>query len=57
MKNIFIFARFGLNIHHSFYMCYLERLCFYNRGIMLAALIRRNSKTNMTENRDKIVKS
>ncbi len=52
MKNIFIF---GLNIHHSFYTCYLERPCLYNREIILAALIRQNSKTNMTKNHDKIM--
>ncbi len=57
MKTIFIFAHFGLNIHHSFYICYLERPCLYNREIILAALIRQNSKTNMTKNRDKFIKS
>ncbi len=55
MKNIFIFAHFGQNIHHSFYICYLERPCLYNREMILAALIRQNSKTNMTKNRDKIM--
>ncbi len=50
-------ALFGLNIHHSFYICYLERPCLYNREIILVALIRQNNKTNMTKNRDKIVKS
>ncbi len=34
--------------------CYLERLCLYNREIILAVLLRQNSKTNMTNNRDKI---
>ncbi len=57
MKNIFIFAHFGLNIHHSFNILYLERPCLYNREIILVALIRQNNKTNMTKNRDKIVKS
>ncbi len=55
IKNIFIFAHFGLNIHHSFYICYLERPCLYNREIILVALIRQNSKTNMTKNHDEIV--
>ncbi len=62
MKQICIFAYFGLNIHHSFDICYLERLCLYGKlweimgkkwEIMLAAPIRHNSKTNMTKNRDK----
>ncbi len=57
MTTIFIFAQFGLNIHHIFYICYLERLCLYNRNISLPALLRQNSQTNMTMNRDKIVKS
>ncbi len=57
IKNNFIFAHFGLNIHHTFYICYLERPCLYNREIILAVLIRQNSKTNMTKNRDKIEKS
>ncbi len=26
MTQIFIFAHFGLNIHHSFLFCYLERI-------------------------------
>ncbi len=55
IKKVFIFAHFGLNIHHSFYICYLERPCLYNREIIFAALIRQNSKTNMTKNHDKIV--
>ncbi len=52
MKNIFIFAHFGLNINYSFYICYLERPCIYYREIILAALIRQNSKTNMSKNRE-----
>ncbi len=57
MTNIFIFAHFGLNIRHTFFIfCNLERLCLYNREIILAALLRKNCKTNMTKNRDKIVK-
>ncbi len=31
-------------------------LCIYSREIILAALLRQNIKTNMTKNRDKIVK-
>ncbi len=54
MTKIFIFTHFGLNIHHSF--LYSERLCLYNREISLAILLRQNSKTNMTKNRDKIMK-
>ncbi len=56
MTKIFIFAHFGLNINHSFFIfCYLERICLYNREVSLAVLLRQNSKTNMTKNRDKIV--
>ncbi len=55
MTQIFIFAHFGLNVYHSLYFVALERLCLYNREISLAALLRQNSKTNMTKNRDKIV--
>ncbi len=36
--------------------CNLESICLYNREIILAALLRQNSKTNMTKNRDKIMK-
>ncbi len=39
MTKIFIFANFGLNIHNSF-------LYFF---IILAALLKENSKTNMTK--------
>ncbi len=38
-----------------FIFCNFERLCLYNRDIIFAALIRKNCKTNMTKNRDKIV--
>ncbi len=39
MTKIFIFAHFGLNMHHSFFIfCYLERICLYNREIILAVL-------------------
>ncbi len=55
MTKIFIFAHFGLNVYHSLYFVALERLCLYNREISLAALLRQNSKTNMTKNRDKIM--
>ncbi len=56
MTKIFIFPHFGLNINHSFLICfYLERICLYNREIILAALLRQNSKTNMTKNCNKIV--
>ncbi len=51
ITKIFIFAHFCLNIHNSFFIfCYLERLCLYNREIFLAAVLRQNSKTNMTKN-------
>ncbi len=30
----------------------LERICLYNREIILAALLRHNSKINMTKNRE-----
>ncbi len=30
-------------------------ICLYNREIILAALLRQNSKTNMTKNIDEIV--
>ncbi len=33
----------------------LERICLYNRGIILAALLRHNSKTNMTKNREIVI--
>ncbi len=35
--------------------CDLERLCLYNREIILAVLLRQKSKTSMTKNRAKIV--
>ncbi len=35
----------------------VERLCLYNREIILSALLRKKCKTNMTMNRDKIMKS
>ncbi len=38
-----------------FIFCYLERLCLYNREIILAVLLRQTGKTNMTKNRDEIV--
>ncbi len=31
---------------------YLERICLYNREIILAVMLRQNSKTNMTKNRE-----
>ncbi len=39
-----------------FIFCYLERLCLYNMEISLAVLLIQTGKTNMTNNRDKIVK-
>ncbi len=33
------------SIHHSFvYLCYLERLCLYNKDISLAAMLRQLEK-------------
>ncbi len=37
---------------YFFIFCNLERICLYNREIILAALLRQNGKTNMTKNRD-----
>ncbi len=53
----FIFAHFGLYPPFIFIFCNLEKLCLYNREIILAVLLRHNSKTNMTKNGDKLVKS
>ncbi len=33
----------------------LERICLYNREIILAALLRHNSKINMTKNREIVI--
>ncbi len=56
MTQIFIFPHFGLNIHHTFlYLYNLERICLYNRGIILAALLRHNSKINMTKNHEIVI--
>ncbi len=56
MTKILIFAHFGLNISHCFlYFVTLKGFVFY-RKIILATLLRHNSKTNMTKNQDKIVK-
>ncbi len=52
---LFFFAHFGLNIRHTFFIfCNFEMICL-NREIILAVLLRHNSKTDMTKNRDKIV--
>ncbi len=52
----FYLAHFGLNIHHTFlYWLPWKALSLYNIIIILAALLRHNSKNNMTKNRDKIV--
>ncbi len=57
MTKIFIFTHFGPKYPPFFFIfCDLERLCLYNREISLAILLRQNSKTNMTKNRDKIMK-
>ncbi len=53
MTQIFIFPHFGLNIHHTFFLfCNLERICLYNREMILPALLRNDSKINMTKNRE-----
>ncbi len=46
MTKIFIFPHFGLNIHHTFFFifCNLERICLYNREMILTALLRNNSQ-------------
>ncbi len=54
MTKICIFSHFGLNIHHSF-LCLLPKKGFYNREICLAALLKQNSKTNMTKNREIVI--
>ncbi len=38
-----------------FIFCNLERICLCNREIIFAALIRHNSKINMTKNHGEIV--
>ncbi len=54
-KKIFIFAHFGLNISHSFlYFVTLKGYVFVIGKIILAALLRENSKTNI-KNPNKIV--
>ncbi len=35
--------------------CNLERICLYNREIILAALLTQNSKINMTKNREIVI--
>ncbi len=51
-KICIFFAHFGLNIRHSFlYFVTLKGFVFII-GSILAALLRQNSKTNMTKNRD-----
>ncbi len=58
MTKIFIFAHFGLNIHHSYlYFVSLKGFVFIIGKISLAVLLRQTGKTNMTKNCDKIVKS
>ncbi len=37
---------------YFFIFCNLERICLRNREIILAVLIRQNSKINTTKNRD-----
>ncbi len=54
MANIFIFPHFGLNIPF-FILCNFKRICLYNREIILAALLRQNSKINMTKNREIVI--
>ncbi len=60
MTKIFIFPHFGLNIHHTFLYFVtlkgyrvLKGLC--NREIILAALLKQNSKINMTKNREIVI--
>ncbi len=56
MSKIVIFAHFGLNIYHSFFIfCYFERLCLIIGKLFWLNLLRQNSKTNMTKNREKKV--
>ncbi len=51
-----IFPHFGLNIHHTFlYFVTLKGFVFYNREIILGALLRHNSKINMTKNREIVI--
>ncbi len=54
MTMILIFAPFGLNIHHSFLYSVTLKGFVYNIEMSLAALLRQNSKTNITKNRDQI---
>ncbi len=53
MTTIFIFAHFGLYPPFFFLFGYPERLCLY-KEMILAALLRQNSKTNMIKDRDEI---
>ncbi len=54
MTKIFIFP-WPKYPPYFFIFCNLERLCLYNMEIILAVLLRHNSKINMTKDRDKIV--
>ncbi len=40
---------------YLFIFCNLERICLCNREIILAALLRQNSKINMTKNREIVI--
>ncbi len=51
MTKIFIFACFALNVFHSF-LFYILLPWKTFREISLAVMLRQNSKTNMTKNRD-----
>ncbi len=40
---------------YFFIFCNHERICLCNREIILAALLRQNSKINMTKNREIVI--